>query len=148
MRLRYVREPARRRAGLHDDRAEEQLRRDQARRCDRVRSEVRPRWPHDAGVGRDRLRRRERQTYSPLPMYADDPLPALSVPQSWTIIYFFRGAMPVMRTTLERMIPSPASVPNPKGSSSSRTPNRSPKTGTSSVTVSVLVGPTFSMSRK
>ena len=46
-------------------------------RGDRVRSRARPRWPHDAGVGRHGLRRGGRQTHSPLPLHADDPLPPL-----------------------------------------------------------------------
>jgi 1,4-dihydroxy-2-naphthoyl-CoA hydrolase len=46
----------------------------------RVPGEARPRWPHDAGLGRDRLGRGGGwQAHSPLPMHADDPLPALNV---------------------------------------------------------------------
>src|SRR5687767_11318918 len=60
-------------------RTEEQLRRDQTWGCAQVRCEARPRWPHDAGVGRDRLRRGGWQAHSPLPMHADDPLPALNI---------------------------------------------------------------------
>jgi hypothetical protein len=44
-----------------------------------VRSEARPRWPHNASMGRDRLRRGERQTNCPLPLHTDDPLPALNI---------------------------------------------------------------------
>src|SRR5919112_2299603 len=77
VRLRNVREPARRRRELHDYRTEEQLRLYQTWGCDQMRCEARPRWPHDASVGRDCLRRGRRQAHSPLPMHADDPLPAL-----------------------------------------------------------------------
>src|SRR5215207_3658920 len=55
---------------------------------------------------------------------------------------------PVTSVTLDRMRKSPASVPGPTGSSRSTTPNRRPKSGTRSVTVEVLVGPTFSIRRK
>src|ERR687896_1844663 len=85
VRLRNVREPARRRTELHDHRTEVQLRRDETWGCYRVRSEARPRWPHDAGVGRNRLRRGERQAHSALSLHADDPVLALNIGRTKTV---------------------------------------------------------------
>jgi hypothetical protein len=101
-----------------------------------------------------RHRRRRRQSASPLAVHAGHPLSALLNDrvvnyraQGQTLSLVTPRRSPVTSATLQRMVPSPTSVPRPKGSFRIRTPRSRPKTGTKSVTVVVLVGPTFSMRR-